>query len=128
MNNHLYIVVDVLDEEYSDRIHRGSLVLWRWRGWYYTMQIIDLKTSKVKPLANIVWLKKLSVEEVKCVARHRFNECFDRDEIMELARKQLETARKSKNGFPHLTEKDIEEILGRIEKLFEVRDDEGGSS
>ena len=114
MLNHLYVVVDVFGD--LANIHRGSLILWIWRGWYYTVQTINIETGKVKPLANIVWLKKLSREEMNCIDEgKKVSECLDRDEILRIASDHLQKARKV---FSHLTEKDLEEIINRIEKAF----------
>ena len=117
-HNHLYVVVDVIDKDSVENVYRGTLLFWDWHGWYYTIQVLDHKTMKVKPILNIVWLKKLSIQEHLCLNENkRVDECLNGNEIIALAKKHLENARK--NGFPHLTEQDIQEIIERIKKAFE---------
>ena len=92
---YVYLVVDSFDRE---AVREGDLLLWEYKGYYYTITVLNTKTLKTRPIANIVLLKKLTDEELECINKEK-NACKCIEGFEALLEKRLIAARKY---FSHL--------------------------
>ena len=93
---YVYVVVDSFDQNV---VEEGVLLLWDYKGHYYTITTFNFKTRQARAIANIVLLKKLTDKEKECLDNGGdMCECIDGFEG--LLEKRLTAA---KRHFPHLT-------------------------